>query len=90
MSKAQRQCQIQISMSASWGVTGSQLHKEANTLPLHRRTSGSPFRCFLGPDVNTRSSPNSILLLQSWSAPTSFFPQLSPSAPKIMMDNVFM
>lgn len=71
MSKAQRQCQIQISMSASWGVTGSQLHKEANTLSSPHRTSGSPFGGFLGSDVNTRfsqsfcSPPTSVLLLQS-------------------------
>lgn len=56
MSKAQQQCQIQISMSASRGVTSSQLHRDANTLPSPCRTSGNPFGGFLGPDVNTTSS----------------------------------
>lgn len=56
VSKAQQQCQIQISTSASWGVTCSQLHKGANTLPSLHRTSDSPSGGFLGPDAIIRSA----------------------------------
>lgn len=56
MAQAPWQCQIQLSMSASRGVTSSQLHEEADIFPSPHRTSGCPAGGFVEPSANISSS----------------------------------